>query len=115
MLHLFESVIQALVGHNHEMGFCTLFCIGHLARQDVVELFRRHAGARQHAGALDMGGRRDHHHRIHPRVAAGFEQQRNVEHHHFGAVGHGFGEEFHLLARHQRMDDGFQLLEAIGG
>src|SRR5580693_10718503 len=61
-LHLRESMVETLVGLNHEMGFCTLFGIGHLTRQDMIELVRRHPGPRQNARALHVMRRRHHHH-----------------------------------------------------
>ena len=77
----------------------------------LVELLLRHAGPRQHALALDMGWRRHDDDRIHARMAAGLEQQRNVQHDHLGAVRARVFQEPALLVGHQRMDDGFQLLE----
>ena len=45
-----------------------------------------HARPLQHARALHLGRRRHHHHRIDPLVAAGLEQQRDIEHHDRRAV-----------------------------
>ena len=53
----------------------------------AVELLRRHAGARQHALALHLGRRADHDGDVDPVVAAGLEQQRDLEHGHRGARG----------------------------
>src|SRR5579871_1401885 len=58
---LIESVREALIGHNHEMGFCTFFFVGHLPRVQIVEFFFRHARTRQHALTLYMGWRADNH------------------------------------------------------
>src|ERR1044071_8049474 len=41
-LYLLESVLEAFVRHNHEIGFCTFFFVGHLARMQVVELLLGH-------------------------------------------------------------------------
>src|SRR5689334_23617943 len=77
-LHLLESVLEALVRHNHEMGFCTLFFVRHLARMKMVELFFRHPRPCQDPLALNMGGSADHHDRVHVSLAAGFEQKRDI-------------------------------------
>src|SRR6185437_13479875 len=53
-LDLLESVLEALVGHNHKMGFCTLFFIRHLAGMKMVELFLRHARPCQDPLALNV-------------------------------------------------------------
>src|SRR6476661_6185156 len=69
--HLVESVLEALVRHNHEMRFCTLFFVGHLARMQIVEFLGRHAGTRQHPFTLDMGWRADDDNCVHVALAAG--------------------------------------------
>ena len=58
----------------------TLFGVRHLAREDLLEFFRRHAGTSQHALALQIGTGADDNARIDASVSAGFEQQRHLEH-----------------------------------
>ena len=50
-------------------------------RQKPLELLNGHAWARQHAGALDLRRRGNHHDFVHPVLCFGFKEQRNVQDH----------------------------------
>ena len=104
-------MLQALVGLNHEIGFGALVHIRYLAGVDGFEFFERHAFAGQHSGALNIGRRRDHHNRIDPRGAAGFEQERDVEDNDFIAALDGAIQKAAFRLAHQRVDDGLEPLE----
>src|SRR5436305_8995672 len=97
LLHLREGMVQPLVGLNHEMRLCTLFCIRHLTGQDVVELVLGHARTTKHTRALNVCRSGHHHHRVHARVAPCFEQQWDIHYHHLCAFGRGIGKELPLL------------------
>src|SRR4028118_605855 len=55
---------QIAAGLDDEIGALALGRVGHLPRQDGVELLRRHAGSRQHAFALHLGRRGDDDHLV---------------------------------------------------
>ena len=46
--------VEAVRGIHHEIGALALFGVGHLPRQDGVELFAGHVVARQNSLALDF-------------------------------------------------------------
>ena len=81
--------------------------------QDRFELLQRHAGPLQHARALHVRRRRHHHHRVDPRIAAGLEQERNVEHRDRLAARLRLRQKFPLRLVHQRMHDRLQPPERI--
>ena len=51
-----------------------------MPREDGIELFAGHVVARQDSLALKFRRGRDHHHRIHPFLATGLEQQWHIDH-----------------------------------
>ena len=61
--------------------------------------------------ALDLGVGGDHHHRVHRRVAAGLEQQGDVEHGQFHARASRRLQIGQPAGGDQRVDDGLQPLE----
>jgi hypothetical protein len=79
--------------------------IRHLPRQDGVQLVHGHAWALERARALHVGRRRYHHHRVHPLLAAGFEQERNVEHRDLLAPRLRLGQQPPFRLLHERMND----------
>ena len=95
-----KSAPRALVG------------IGQLAREDRVELRLGHAGALQHAGALDGFGGADHRHLVDAALAAGLEQQRHVEHDE--RRGGMVAQERGALLAYRRVDDRFEQLHRLG-
>ena len=98
---------------HDEMRAGALFRIRHLPREQRVEPLRRHAGPLQHARALHLGRRRDDHHRIDAFLAAGLEQQRNVEHDGARAFRVSAREEPLRHRAHQRMHDRFEPLDRV--
>ena len=77
--------IEAMRGIHDEIGALALFGVGHLPRQNDIELFVGHVVARQNPLALDFRRRRDHHNRIDVLLAAGLEQQGHINHRDGGA------------------------------
>eukprot|EP00966_Prymnesium_polylepis_P153543 3545839-Prymnesium_polylepis.1 len=81
--------------------------VSDLLREDKLEALGRHAGARQHARALHVGGRRHDHDCIArlPQarlVRMSLKQQRDVEHHEPLAVVLRRLEEAQSLLQHER-------------
>ena len=107
MPHFPARVVQSLRTIHNEMGAPALFRIGHLAGEDGFELLRRHAGAGQGAGQLDVARCRNDDCDIDFVFAPRFEQQGNVEEHQGRATGAVLGEELLLGTPHQGMDDCF--------
>ena len=91
--HRLARRIQACAGVDDEIGALALFGVGHLPGQDRLELFRRHAGPRQHALALDLGRRGDDHDLVdavacrRSRTAAGCRARRAARRRRDGARG----------------------------
>ena len=77
----------------------------------MSEFFRRHTRTGQHAFALDFCRGRHDHHLVHPRFAAFFKQQRDVEsdNRRTGM----FEQEFRAHRRNRRMDDGLEPRERL--
>lgn len=98
----------AEAGRDHEIGAAHFLGVGRLAGQDRIQPGRRHAGARQHPRALHEGGRRHDGHRVDAPLAAGFEQQRDVQHRHRHAAARAVRKETALGQPDEGMDDGFQ-------
>src|SRR6185437_11159663 len=91
--HLLARMIEALAGVDDEMGAGALLLVGHLTGEDAVELGFAHPFARQDPLALHIGRRGDHDDGVHVSLAAGLEEQRDVEHHDRNAVFLGLLEE----------------------
>ena len=115
MPHFAARVIKSFGTIHNEIGAFALFGIGHLAGEDRFELFRRHAGARQSAGALDSGRGGDDHDDIDFLLAMRLEQQGNVEEDDPRIRGAMPVEEIRLCATHQGMNDRFKLGKAVRG
>ena len=81
-----------------------LFASGIWRARMAVEASPRHARPGQHALALHCGRRRDHDDGVAAPLAAGLEQQRDVEHHQPRAAA-GAGEEAPSRARGPAVDD----------
>src|SRR5215210_4456069 len=79
MADLRFSCGQIAAGLDDEIGALALVRVGHLPRQDGIELLRRHAGPREHSGTLHRCRRGDDDDLVERAFAAGFEQQWNVE------------------------------------
>src|SRR3954452_19953463 len=78
--HLRTRRLEPLRGVHDKIRTPAVFGVRHLLGQDCSQLFHGHAGALQHARALTLSRPRHHHHRVAPRVAAGLEQERNIQH-----------------------------------
>jgi len=91
-----------------EIGEPDLFLRRDLAGQDRFEFFFRHAGAGQHAAALQGRAAMHHQDRVAARVAAGFEQQGNIEHDERNTAPGAGREKFFFRAPDQGMEDRFQ-------
>ena len=100
--------VEAVAGVDDEIGPLALFGIRRLPGQDRLEFFRRHAGPRKHALALDLGRRGDDDDLVDAIGSAGLEQQRNVEHGERRAGGTMAREEGIGVGADQRMHDLFQ-------
>ena len=82
LAHLGAGGVQALAGVDHEVGPGALLGVGHLAGEDARRAWPRSCpGGPAPARAAPRPGARDHHHRVDVALAAGLEQQRDVEHH----------------------------------
>ncbi len=102
---------QAAPGGNHEIGSAALGGVGHLLGADRHQPGGRHAGTAQHPLRLQESGAGDHRHPVAAALAAGFEQQRDVEHHEGDAASRVPAQERALGGADQRMQDGLQPLE----
>ena len=98
---------------NNKIRARPLLFIRQLLGQDRIELRRRHPRPRQHALALNVLGRRHDHDHVDARTSAGFEQQRNVEHDHLGAVPGRALQELALVSGDQRMNDRLELAHGL--
>jgi len=103
-------VFDSLPAIHDEIRARAFFGIRHLPRQQRLKPFCGNP-AFQHAGALHLGWRRHHDRGIDTAVAAGLEQQRNIEHDNLGAGGLSVPQELLLGAPHQRMHDGLEPLQ----
>src|SRR5262249_26407730 len=81
-----------------------LLVIRHLLREDRVEFVYGHAWPFERARPLHLGRRGYHHHGIDPVLAAGFEQERNVEYRDRLAARLGFSQQPTLRLLHDRMN-----------
>ena len=73
-----------------------------------------HAGALQYPGALHLGRRRHHDHRIDPLIAASLEQEWNIEDGDLLSAHLRLGEQPTLGFVHQRMHDRLEPCERRG-
>jgi len=67
-------------GHPDKIRAPALSPVGHLAAEDCTQAPLVHAGAAQHAFALQAGRRRDHDDAIAAAGAPALEQQRDLAH-----------------------------------
>ncbi len=95
-------------GRHDDIRPPALLTIGHLPGQNSGETSRRHAGAAQHPGALQRWRRAHHQNRIAAPLAAGFDQQRDVENDETDAARRHAPEKGALGCTHQWMQDGLQ-------
>ena len=103
---------DALPAIHDEIGARALFGIRHLLGQQRLRTSPRSCpAAPARARAAISGRRRHHHHRVAALVAAGLEQQRNVEHRDRGARrARPRARKRSSACAHQRMHDGLQPL-----
>ena len=95
------------------MGAGPLLRVGQLLGEDGVQPLRRHPRSSQHPFALHGRRRTGHHDGVDVGVAAGLEQQRDIQDDDVRAVGLGLLEETDPVASHQRVDDGVEALEFV--
>lgn len=105
---------QASAGVDHEIRAAAFFAVAHLGCEDRFELFGRHSRPRQHAAALHMRGRGHDDRGIHQRMAAAFEQQRNIERRDRGAVFPRRRQKSLLRLPHHGVDDRFETSAGFG-
>lgn len=105
---------QALAGVDHKIGAAALFPVAHLRGEDRRELFAAHPRPCEHAAALHMRGRRHHDGRIDVRVAAAFEQERNIERDDRRAVSPRFGQKCLLRLPHHGVHDRLESAARFG-
>ena len=98
-------------GLDHRVGPAALLKVRHLPCDHGLDLRRAHLAPQPHPVPLYPGRRAHHHDLVHARVAARFEQQRDVQHRHATPGTAGAGEEGALLAPHHRMNDGLEPLQ----
>lgn len=91
-----------------------LFRIGHLLGDHRFDRFRSHFAAP--ADAMDLNGSRrgDDDHLVDSALAAGFQQQGNVEHDGAAALPPGAADEGDLFLAHHGMNDALQPAHGIG-
>jgi hypothetical protein len=99
---------------NYHVSPLALFRIGHLLGDHCLDRFRRHFAAMADAVNLDGSRRRNDDHLVDSALAAGFQQQGNVEHNGAAAFPPGAADERDLLLAHHRMDDALQPAQRVG-
>ena len=115
LFHLVESVIEAFVGFNHEIGFCTLFRVRAPGGRECPQAVRWSSLRATEPARAAHPRRGNHHHGIHARVPARFKQKRNIQHDKLRPLGLRLLDEGALGVRRQRMDDGLQLWRRPSG
>lgn len=93
---------------DDEVGPPPLFHVRHLLTQDGLKFLRSHRGATQHPLALQKGRGGDHDDGVAAALAAGLEQQRDVERDQRQPPPRRPPEERLLGLAHQRMQDAFE-------
>src|SRR3954447_15498299 len=77
--HLFARRFNSLRRVHDKIGPPTLLRIRHLLGENGLELLDGHARTRKDTRSLRFGGCGNHHHCVHPPLALGLEQERNVQ------------------------------------
>ena len=106
-----QGQVPTQPGRHDEIGASPFLGIRHLLFQNGSQANRCHAGAPQHPLALHQGRCRHHEDIIASTIAAGFEQQRDIEHGKRLAPGSGAIEKLLLRGSAHRMKDLFEPLE----
>jgi len=106
-----QGQVPTQPGRHDEIGASPFLGIRHLLFQNGSQANRCHAGAPQHPLALHQGRCRHHEDIITPAIAAGFKQQRNIQHGKRLAPGAGVIEKPLLSGGDHRMKDLLQPLE----
>ena len=96
---------------HHEIRAPPLFGIGHLPCNGGIDLGLVPFAPQPQPRRLDRARRRDDDDVIGPPLAAGFEQQRHIQHRGPGAGASGTGEKAALSRAYQRVHDALQALE----
>lgn len=100
-------------GLDHPIGPSALAGIGHLLGADGGQPGRAHARTPQDTLGLKEGGARHHRHPVATALAAGLEQQRDIEHHQIGTAPGMALQKLPLGRPHQRMQDRFEAAERL--
>lgn len=103
----------APAGGNHAIGTTPLFGIRHLSVEGGGKPFRRHVRPRQKALPLNECWCGDHHHGVAEGIAAGFEQQRNIQHDDIAPLTQMPAEESVLFGVDQGVEDAFQAEQSL--
>lgn len=115
--HYLGEVTQAFAvpqsGRNDEIGTAALERVGKLLVEDGLQAFGRHAGAPQHPLSLKKWRGSDHDDGIAAPLAAGFEQQRDVQGGNRRGAAGATGQEPPFLAPDQGVKDGLQPLKGL--
>jgi hypothetical protein len=94
---------------NNRIRVPALSRVRHLQRDHGGYFRVGHAAAGAHAGQLHFAGSGDHDDVIHATVSAGFEKQRDIQHHERCEAASGPRQETALRLAHHRVQDAFEL------
>ena len=101
-------MIETLRTVEHEVGAPAFFRVRHLLRQKRGKFLLAHARPLEGALALELGRRRNHDDGVAAALAAGLEEERNVEQDHRRAARLRFGQKPLAGGADQRMHDCFE-------
>lgn len=104
----------APAGLHHEIRSSAFFKVGHLLGQDRLEPLLRHPRARQNPRGLYARGGGYHDHRVAKALAAGFEQQGDIQYNDRTAAARVSFQETQGLSSHPGMEDSFEPGEGCG-
>ena len=114
LVYLSLGIGKTEAGVDDEIGALALHRIGHLTGQYRLELSLRHLAAGHDALPLHIRRRCNHSYYIGPLVAAGFEQQRDVEDDDVRLVRDRFFQKGAVGLGDDGMDDALELFHRIG-
>lgn len=101
-------MVSRQTGAHHQVGVTPLLDVRHLSGDQRRNLSRCHPAAQAHAGLLNVPWCGYHHNKVGQTIAAGFQQQRDVENHRGFSTSPGTGEEPNFFLMHQRVQDAFE-------
>src|SRR5262249_21167476 len=112
--HLSARSVKTLRCIHHEIRASSFFRVRHLFGKYRGEFLFGHARARENAGPLHSGRRRDHDDRVATFFPASLKQQWNVEHRYSSTFALLLGEKTFLGGANERMNDRFKLFYCGG-